>query len=199
MPILSYTPFTLTNRKLFDVPSASRSVFFVGASDWHRLAAGFKNAADILVERLTKDGRAVESVSTAALFQYRHSVELSLKGMLLDAGEVLDVPDLAPSSHPLLPIWVKLRQRMVQVGDPGSDAWLDRAEELIRELDSIDSGSFAFRYPVDTRGIPQLPPFGVDMAHFRSVMDELTLILNSCGDWLDAHVGWKREMDEYGY
>lgn len=186
----------LTKRRLFDIPAGSRNIFIVGSQEghWHRFARGYKNAADLVVERLTEQERVTEAACLPALFNYRHFVECSIKGMLLDAGEVLDIVELAPTTHPLLPLWNNLRSRLGQI-DRSDDTWLDRAEELITELDLIDSQSFTFRYPVNKRGAPHLAPsHAVDIQHFKSVMDELAMVLGGIEMWLDSYVDMTRDM-----
>lgn len=188
----------LTERKLFDVPPESRRRFFVGSSqgDWSRYALGYKNAADLIAGRLVDLDRVTEAACLPALFLYRHFIELSLKGMLLDAGELLNVSELARKGHSLSPLWVALRTRIEAIQTANSDEWLDRAERLIAEFDQLDGSSFTFRYPVDLSGTPNLPvSHSVDIAHFADVMDELEMILEGIGAWLDSYLDIKRDMD----
>jgi hypothetical protein len=144
----------LTSRKLFDIPEGSQHTFIVGSehSDWHRYAVGYKTAGDVVAQRLIELHRVSEAACLPALFLYRHYVELALKGMLLDAGELLNVEEQAPTSHPLTPLWRNLRRRIAKIERQNAEDWLDRAEQLIQELDSLDERSFTFRYPVNTAG-----------------------------------------------
>jgi len=197
MPLIDPDLPRLTKRKLFDVRDDSPHVLLVGSfGDWHTYAFGYKNAADVVVERLVKLHRVSEVAVLAVLFLYRHYVELSLKGMLLDAGELLRQDEQAPIGHPLTPLWMKLRDRLNKIERQNDPEWLDRAETLIREFDSLDYSSYTFRYPVDKKGAPNSPPSRtVDIDHFRKVMDELEMVLGGIAAWLDNYVGIKREMD----
>jgi hypothetical protein len=192
----------LTKRKLFHVAAESQHTFFVGGHqrDWSRYAVGYKNAADMIAARLVKLDRVTEAACLPALFLYRHYVELSLKGMLLDAGELLNQDELAPKDHSLTPLWLLLRRRIGKIQATNSEDWLDRAEVLIREFDQLDRSSFTFRYPVNKSGVPNLPfSHKVDIKHFRDVMDELEMVMDGIGGWLDANVETKRDMEaEFG-
>ena len=201
MPRFNFEVPKLTKRKLFDIASSS-TIVHVGWMEgrWHEYAFGYQHAAELLVDRLINGRHVSPAAGLAVLYLYRHSVELSLKGMLQDAGDVLDQNELPSGRHPLKPLWAKLRTRMNEISSGNSEDWLDRAGELIAELDSVDEGSFTFRYPVDKSGSTKLPSsHTVDIENFKSVMDELYLILDGCGAWLENYVDIARDMREAYY
>jgi len=197
MPIIE--PRQPTDRKLFDVPGGSTRSFSLGArsQDWHLYAGGYKLAADRLVSQLTEHGTHTDYVCIPILFLYRHYVELYLKALLRDVGELLDASEELPLIHPLLPLWRRLRTRLVAF-DPGNDsAWNDRAEALVAELDSMDAGSFTFRYPEDREGTVTIKPaLAVDIFHFRDVLAELELVLNGADGYVAEYLGVKRDHDD---
>jgi len=203
MPILE--PPHITNRPLFQATGDPNRDVMIGTThpDWYRFAFGYKSGAEMLVARLTGHGMALESACRPILFLYRHSVELMLKALLIDLGELTDSPEAISIKHALTPLWTKLRERILAY-DPGQDsAWLDRAAFLITELDRLDPGSFSFRYPVGKDGVP-LIAFGetISIEHFADVMKELWMVLDGAAAMLDQHVQLKREMEEeydYGY
>jgi hypothetical protein len=136
------------------------------------------------------------------LFLYRHYVELYLKALVQDAGEVLNAAPEQGDGHRLLPIWNRLRDRLVALDPNSATTWLDRAQALITELDTLDPGSFTFRYPVEKTGIPTLaPPRLVDMKHFADVIAELDMVLGGAdayvGRILDAKREYEGEADDY--
>ena len=197
MPI--YEPRQITNRPLFQATGDPNRDVMIGTAhpDWHRFAYGYKSAAEMLVARLTGHGMALESACRPILFLYRHSVELTLKALLIDLGDLTDSPEAAPDKHPLTPLWKKLRERILAY-DPGQDSpWLDRAGFLISELDRLDPSSFSFRYPVGKDGLP-LIAFGetISIEHFADVMRELWMVLDGAAAMLDEHIQLKRDMEE---
>jgi hypothetical protein len=84
-------------------------------------------------------------VGPALLFLYRHSIELHLKSLLLDAGELLDDPQTVKSDHYLWRLWVQIRKMLLQV-ENHEDEWFRRADSIIKEFDDLDPDSFRFRY-----------------------------------------------------
>lgn len=128
-----------------------------------------------------------------------------VKGMLIDAGELVDDATLPSNTHPLTDHWVVLRKRLDKI-DPQTNSpyWANRAEILVRELDSLDASSFTFRYPVNRKGDPNLTSSrSVDITNVREVMEELAMVLGGIGVWLYNYLGIKRDMESefnyYGY
>jgi len=194
-----FEPPEITNRPLFQATGDPNRDVMIGTAhpDWYRFAYGYKMAAETLVARLTGHGMALESACRPILFLYRHSVELMLKALLIDLGELTDSPEAPPDKHPLTPLWKKLSQRILSY-DPSQDSpWLARAGLLISELDRLDPGSFSFRYPVGKDGVP-LIGFGetISIEHFADVMKELWIVLDGAAAMLDQHIQLKRDMEE---
>lgn len=199
MPTINPDIPTLTSRQLFDIPESACFVYSLGAAhrgDWHRYAVAYKLAADAQVDHLVgENGMGDDAACLPALFLYRHYVELSLKGMLLDAGVLLDLTDSIPCWHPLKPLWKKLRHQLDLIEKQDDAEWLDRAETLIHELDSLDPQSFAFRYPVTKAGAPSFPiAHQVDIEHFRDVIEEVELVFDGISSQLGHYVDMKYEM-----
>ena len=101
MPV--FEPRRPTNRKLFDVPEGSTRSFVLGSwsPDWHLWVAGYKLAADRLVSHLTEHGTRFDYVCIPILFLYRHFVELYLKALLRDVGELLETSEAVQFGQPV--------------------------------------------------------------------------------------------------
>jgi hypothetical protein len=91
---------------------------------------------------------------------YRHALELSLKALLLEAatlrqgeGEEPMFSEQLLSKHDLRPLIVLLQETFARfnyswsIGKDVSCSYED-VLELAEELDRLDSGSYAFRYPL---------------------------------------------------
>lgn len=198
MPSIHPELTPLTDRKLFDLPSDRLATFLLGSNrgEWYRFAMGYKHAADRLSSEMATYGRVPESAGFPVLYLYRHYVELMLKGVLLDTGELLEEPERIPRHHELRRLWGQLRARLTTIEQLESDEWLERAGTLIGELDSIDERAVAFRYPVNRDGDAVLPVYqAIDLAHFSAVMDELSLVLEGIAAALDQQLEYKREIE----
>jgi len=100
---------------------------------------------------------------------YRHALELCLKALLLEATTLMEAEGEAPDfseqlgKHDLKPL-VELLQEMFgrfnhswRLGKSVSCSYEDILE-LVEELDRLDSGSYAFRYPLTKSfNSPSLP------------------------------------------
>jgi len=130
-------------------------------------ASSYRHAASVLISyREQLELVSIDEHALPILFLYRHSFELYLKALVCRAGLisiaekelVLAMPRLW-REHSLLRL-LEMSSPLLRSGF--SSLWDDELEEKIRhvaaELDEVDSGSYAFRYPVTSRGQPALPP-----------------------------------------
>jgi hypothetical protein len=184
---------------LFAPPQDLADAVLLGSAvpNWYSYAAGYKMAADLLSSRLRDRGVVTEHVCLPVLFLYRHYVELSLKALLLDLGELTDHVEPTSTRHPLQPLWKKFVDRARASGIAGADPWLDQIGAWILELDALDGKSFTFRYPVDIAGSPMLTGrIPVDMGHVRSVMGEISGIFQGAAEMVAQHLDIKRDLEE---
>lgn len=195
-------PPTITSRNLFDRVSHFPGIIELGESEpsWYRFAHGYRLAADELVARLSKRGAGEAFICLPILFLYRHSVELYLKALLLDVGALQDEEEAIQGRHDLLPLWTAFRSELLAY-DPSQDSpWLDRAGNLIGELNQLDGKSFSFRYPVAKDGSLLLTPGqGVHLQHFADVMKELYVVLEGASALFSEHLDMKFQAEEYDY
>lgn len=185
-------------------------------SDWDFIASGYKNAADILIERLVNDEQikrvakdwkqAQQSVGIIfpAVFAYRHCLELRLKGLIVDGRSLLDQAAETFTDHSLMSLWDTFRKISEQVfpGDPDPDDVLNSVESCIRQFSQIDPTSQVFRYPARKGGEPTLegmPP--ISLLNIRDVMDRISNFLesSSCafGDRLDQKRDFDRDIEDF--
>ena len=132
------------------------------------------------------------------MFMYRHSIELHLKSLLLDAGQLLDDPQTVPPEHYLWKLWVRVRKLILRVADSGEDEWVRRADQIIKQFDHLDPTSFAFRYPTARDGTPSLQDgVLVDPSVVSHVMSELHLLLDGASNQIAVYEDYKRDSYEY--
>lgn len=108
----------------------------------------------------------IDNHALPILFLYRHSFELYLKSLAYRAAlSTISEEELIPT---LPRLWREHSLcRLVDLcaavlGDRLLDTYggelHDKIAKVAQELDEIDAGSYAFRYPVTARGEPALPP-----------------------------------------
>ena len=171
---------------------------FIQGEDWHNnamlgwahhswglYAAGYKDAADALVEALSLRKASLDSVVYPLVFLYRQGLELQLKLILPLARRLAGKEAVEDHKHFLLPLWSELRKLMEQLDPRDDDKELPAIEIFIRQLDAVDPASFAFRYPTTKKGEVSLPELRhVNVRHLSEVMDSVFMLLGGIHSWL---------------
>jgi len=119
----------------------------------------YKNAAQELVGSLSRAAGSPDGRGYAILFLYRHAIELYLKTVLYRAAKLLQLHGRMTEpwlrAHHSLP---KLLAAVRPVLDSlprkpaGITLLAETVEELINDVNAIDSGSYCFRYPITPTG-----------------------------------------------
>lgn len=185
--------------KLFASSGIRQNEVIVGGNDndWDLYCMGYWRAADALVDHLTqtRDPSAQrpyaaywESQAYAALFLYRHYLELRLKELFMAYG---GEPAKINNEHVLLNIWREVRQQDddTRAEEPSPDSLkdVDAAENVIVQFDDIDRKSEVFRYPKDKKGEVTLPSIQIDMIRLKEALGWLSQFLD----------GWSVGVYEY--
>lgn len=122
-------------------------------------ASCFHFAAETLVRDISKRETYTDREACPIVFLYRHALELCLKALLLETITLMQVegeePDFSEQlrAHDLKPLAASLQKTFGRftpswrLGEGVSCSYED-VLELVEELDRLDSGSYAFRYPV---------------------------------------------------
>jgi hypothetical protein len=130
------------------------------------------------------------------MYLYRHSLELYLKAVVFRGARVMGLvgeqePEVSKlwQHHGLARLLPALRA-IFRSMDWDFDHTLfgtwNEFENFVKEIDAIDPGSYAFRYPVTTRGVAHLPQhFVVNVANFAETMDVLLGYLAGAVDLLE--------------
>lgn len=152
---------------------------------WDIYAAGYKDAADALVGVLAGRKASLDSVVYPLVFLYRQGLELQLKLILPLARRLAGKEAVTDHQHGLMPLWSELRRHLEQLDPREDDKELPAIEDFIRQLDTIDPGSFAFRYPTTKKGEVSLPELRhVNVRHLSEVMDSVFMLLGGIYSWL---------------
>ena len=193
--MLKYDPTVLTKLRLRDLPDGRHEAVEIptGPDAWAQLTNSYKEAADRLVS-VTSDSFSYAMHGAPIMFMYRHYIELRLKSLLLDAGELLDEPQDIPAQHYIRTLWQRVRSLLLKIS-PGSDGdWFTRADQVINEFDRLDPTSFAFRYPVGRDGQASTAPhLYVDPRVVQQMIGELDILLSGAASQIVEYMGYKHE------
>lgn len=164
--------------------------------DWDAYAEGYKKAGDTLVQYVVDNNRDQDFLVYPIVFMYRQYLELRLKELLLVSSNLYDQDIVIPKDHNILSLWRKVRLNIEQTW-PDSQAGNhnDEIEERIKELYSIDPGSYAFRYPEDTKGEPSLAGIEhINLKRLRNVIQAISNVLDGSSLGMGVHLDAKYEM-----
>ncbi len=120
------------------------------------------------------------------LFLYRHALELYIKAIIFTGSPMLPIKGKSEVDRQrLLRIHSldELRRDLERVFEAYGWGWdlgtphfrsLDDFQKVVAELHQVDAGSYAFRYPIDTKGSASLKShFRFDLFQFCEVLDSL--------------------------
>jgi hypothetical protein len=183
------------------VGDETNSLLHHNSEDWYAYAEGYKLAANASVERALKTVGEWDLLVYPACFLYRHYLELRLKQIIRRGGFVVDEPADVHPKHRLLPLWERAKRIMTKIW-PDDDEHLAKIDGVIREFDGIDPFSYAFRYPVDTKGQEHLADLrALNLRNVALRVNEIAPTLDGAGlgieEYRDAKASALMEALQY--
>lgn len=191
-----YNPTVITKVRLRDLPEGRYEAIEIptGPDAWSRLADSYKETADRLVG-ITNNSHGYAMHGAPIIFLYRHYIELSLKSLLLAAGDLLDEPQAVPPQHYIRTLWLKVRKLLLKISPESDGEWFERADNVIGDFDALDPSSFAFRYPVGKDGRASLQTeLYFDPKVARQMIGELDILLSGATSQIIEYMGYKHEQ-----
>lgn len=161
-------------------------------SEWWLYSSGYRLAAEILTQYVSHNPKNRDILVYPIVFLYRHYLELRLKEIIRAGGAILAETDEAIGPHMHHDVWelwtVCLRILANVCPDETED--LDVVGQCLKELQTIDPKSTAFRYPVDKSGLPVIPPSvaHVSIGNLFRVMERIRTFLDACESAISAMV-----------
>jgi hypothetical protein len=166
-------------------------------TDWDIYAEGYKRAGDILVQYVIENDLAQYLLVYPIGFMYRHYVELRLKHLIVVGCTLLGKHPSRKlrKEHDLLLLWREARPIIERIYPSGEDAELGIIGERLEELSKVDFGSYAFRYPEDTKGSRTLTGVRyINLRQLRDVVQGMSNILDGAGIGMEENLKAKHEM-----
>jgi len=165
--------------------------------DWDTYAMGYKMAGDVLVQYVKDNDRDQDFLVYPIAFLYRQYLELRLKELIFVSSALLSKDAKIPKTHDLVSLWRQARPNIEAVW-PGSETrcHLNRVEERLKELCDLDSGSYAFRYPEDTKGEATLTGIvHINLKQLRDVVEGISNVLEGSSTGMGEYLNAKQEME----
>lgn len=130
--------------------------------DFHAFAKGYTLAANRLAASLLDAQRFPDYEAYPVVFLYRHALELSLKHIIYGSVELAafrrmdEINEQLKNNHDLVSL-SQTAGKVLSLLFP-NDEMLGRLKTtvaaLCKDWADIDPGSYAYRYPIDTKGRP---------------------------------------------
>jgi hypothetical protein len=189
---MKFTFPQITNRPLVVVHQGSAAN--VSYAPWHEMASSYWTAGMAILETIQQNLYPFDLLISPAIFLFRHAVELYLKGLLKDVISFQsDIPaeneNRILGGHQLDVLWQAIDVRFLKISGHSQDEWWRRAGDIIQQLQALDPFSFESRYPESKKGLQitgAVQGICIDLVQFKSVLDELRVILEGAPAWLDA-------------
>lgn len=158
----------------------------------YRMKVAFKNTADLLVSHTEENVHERSNLVWPIVFCYRQYIELTLKDIIARHGHGVE-PPIEPiwTMHELGTLWKHCRSIMDAIL---VEITIDEMPEIramtsiIIEFERVDAGSYAFRFPTDTKGRQiEIPIDSIDLVHLRGVMEGVFTFLDASESALGLH------------
>ncbi len=171
MGVISKLAVIQTNRKMREEPisikNKHRFTSYIGLNQsWWDYYTQYKITVDKIVS-LIESGTPVDTVSLPLLFLTRHSIELGLKANIFVFQKINSIiPKIklnGAKSHSIEFLHSKFEEHInailkeKKVTQKTRDeilSYLEKVEQLKDVIHRLDEVSFNFRYPVDTKEVP---------------------------------------------
>lgn len=159
-------------------------------------AAGYREAASVLVGHIESRRRHQDALVYPILFLYRQYLELKLKSLIRDVRGLLENPGRVPQTHKIDELWNTCRPLLLEI-EPKGDKELQRIDALITEFSRIDPTSTAFRYPEDRSGGASLPGVSrINLRHVRDLMEDGADLFDAADSMVDVYRSAKSDYLE---
>jgi hypothetical protein len=172
------------------------------AEQWAVYVESYWTAADLLSKHLeeNKDHRERQYLFPAAVFLYRHYLELALKELIFWASCSLDDDDEdgagVPLRHELLPLWAKWRKQIRELDpdDAREDDGSPHVECILTEFDQMDKRGTRLRYGVDDKGRPLGWPTIADTIDIPNLRD----VMRGVRNYFEGTASYLIELNSWG-
>jgi hypothetical protein len=187
--------------------------------NWYKYISGYKEAADILVDKIIDNKSHQDFLIFPTIFLYRNSVELSLKLIIRYGHQLYDIKSDYESGykpiHNLEDLWRDCRV-IIEKDWPQKEEYieiLNATENIIKDFSKLDSSSYETRYPepktkkdgkpkkdeekenkedktFTLEGISKISP-----ANMKELMEKIYNFLGAMCDGISVQLSEKRDIE----
>jgi hypothetical protein len=165
----------------------NNAILNYGFNNFNFYADGYREAANILVKECVAE-RAVNDIYVYPIvFLYRQYLELRLKEVIIGLNYCVNGKEKFPQHHRIDSLWDEFMKLYKEIGEDITHQDIKNTQRLIREFASLDSDSFAFRYPENKLGKDTIKRGTIiNLRNFGEVMNRIARLLDAVSDQI-AH------------
>ncbi len=170
----------------------------------------YEQAVERLFASIDNNVDPIDVIAPPLLFLMRHSMELGYKFTLWELHE-MNEDEYDPKGynhHDLEKLHRKMREQhqkaVEKFGLPQShvdnfEEYCAKTESCLRQFTLLDSGSFNFRYPIDTQGKPNFAPDRtIDLVELKRLYNDAMVLLRHTtdvlGEYVEIYRYWERDF-----
>ncbi|MEA3000839.1 MAG: hypothetical protein QOK17_2672 [Sphingomonadales bacterium] len=155
------------------------------------MMTGYKEGADLMVQRTRDDRRLRDSLVFPIIFNYRQFLELSLKYLIATYGPTVGVA-VRWKRHELAPLWEAFAEVLQKYGHTYPDESDQATAKIVLEFAEVDPGSFSYRYPVDRNGN------AISLSHEELDLTVLCDVMNAVDHYFTGCDGFLGDLQSAG-
>lgn len=147
-----------------------------------QLAGYYLESANALIEITVSDRSKLDVYVYAAVFLYRHSVELLLKELIWMSNYILGKGKTFPKKHNLMNLWQILKSNATSLLTdkfPLNEEEVQYIQTTLEDITKYDTESDAFRYPLNKK--MQRPHSDTNHVNVRSLYERFNQIHDYLG------------------
>ncbi|MBW7973254.1 hypothetical protein [Bradyrhizobium sp. BR 10289] len=148
------------------------------ATTWEYVSFTYSLAFDELARKAYQPGHRVSNLSIPLFFLARHSIELALKGTIIEYAKTDDVA-AKTDGHDLVALWDRLSASMERWGCSTTDDWGVVVAKQIADIQEVDPRGDRFRYPTDIKG-KRFELTHVELEGLIRAHNSITTYLDAC-------------------
>ena len=160
-----------------------------GSHELGIMAAGYKEASDILVEHVERHGRN-DALVYPIIFGYRQYLELRIKALVVIVNRSNYSEEAFQTTHDFHKLWNPIRSCLWKELQKSDRIPFQIVENVINDFQGIDPKSDGFRFPSNIK------QFNIDLANLRDVMNRVSMFLDSLSDYWHAGVDAMPDPDD---
>jgi hypothetical protein len=162
--------------------------------NWAQYISGYKDAADILVDKIIDNRSIRDFMAFPTIFLYRNYIELWLKIIIQYGNQLYNIQRDYKQIHDIEILWKDCRAIIENKGH--NEETLNATENIIKEFSRIDSTSYEARYPEKKdRTFTMDGISNLNLKNMKELMEKINNFLGSICDGISCALLEKKDIE----